>query len=345
MLLLCIIWLELCITLTDARKSGGGGGDGEEVSRGSSSSSSSSSSVGRPGGRGGFMFLGGSSRRSHSNNNNTDSIEANDNEDETPLVWTVFLEMLMATIGLCGVLFFSRQLSEYFKSFAFENCIVQAKNQVVNQKKQQRLGNTQQKDSNNNNMRSGRPPANGNYVATYAIKCEAFSSTTALSFSPLNNMEDNGDTTSWLISGSCRNTNLAHLNACTEFTITEGMINVKSGHAYWVQQQKQGSGGGGGDNVSRSLSTGKFEFDDGAKSASNNNWCSFTGSIVTCKDDHRGHVLKYDVAMAEYTSFQLEKDSVVVVHGTSSSSSSYDATTDVESNDDDDDGDNATIFA
>jgi hypothetical protein len=129
-------------------------------------------------------------------------------------------------------------------------------------------------------------------------------------------MEDSH--TSWLISGSGRITNLValgdnNLNACTEFTITEGTI-AESGHAYWVQQKPDGG------NDSRSLTTGKFEFDD--ESASN--WCSFTGKIKTSEGDQ-----------AEYTSFQLEKDSAVV-HG-----ASY-ATTDLESNDD---GDNATASA
>jgi hypothetical protein len=345
-LLLCI-WLELCTTLTEAVTNYGGGGSSIGGGFGSSTgttittttTSGSSNNFGSPttttftststsqgvggslgtGGAQGFVFFGSGHRTTHTNNNNSNN-NGNNNEDEMPLVWIVLFWILMATIFLgaigCMLYYCKRGNSNNgYEASRFNSRVSQAKNQV--QKRRQ--------DSSSNSNVGQRPPAaNGNYMATYAINGEAFSSTMMLSFSP--NIVDQ-DTNTWLICGKGKNFHLLAsgentMHMCAEFSITEGLI-AASGHAYWVQQQSAGN------NVttSRSLTTGKFDF-DGGQSASNNG-CSFTGCVMKC-----------DGTKAEYASFQLEleKESEVVVHETSS----Y-ATTDLESNIDG--GDNATAAA
>jgi hypothetical protein len=384
--LLCI-WLGLCMTLTDARRSGGGGGGrgtgggygGSSVSTSSGLTSSSSTSSmtgygssgttttittstsgrGTGGGYGGssvitssgltsssstssmtgygssgtttttttstsrgvgagagaglggsrfFLFFGSGHRTSTHNNNNGD--ENDQDDEEMPLVFIILFWIMVVTLVLsccfCCAYYYTRN-PEYQKS-RFVSRVANAKDEVKRQG-----SNSQNKsagDGDHNNI--GRPPAEGSYVGTYSFNGVEFSTTTNLYFSP--NIQDSN--TSWCIVGRGNSTNIAMgdtVNACREFTITEGVI-AESGHAYWVQENKDDSNG-------RSLTTGRFAFDNGhqhdeSAAAASSNWCSFTGSILTNEGDK-----------AEYTSFQLEKD--CVVHTTSSGT-----TTDLESNED-----------
>jgi hypothetical protein len=171
--MLLFVWLELCITLTDAGRRGGGGGG----SRGSSSSSSLGSSGGGGGssskgvggsiGTGGRSFLFFGSGRHAGRNHNSTAVSNEENDDDKTDVWSILFWVMIGLCGICGMIYYCMRNNSNYRAYRFNSRVSKAKNQVKRQGfKSKTTNDNGGNNTNNNNSNIGRPPADGSYVAT-----------------------------------------------------------------------------------------------------------------------------------------------------------------------------------